>query len=108
MARRRGSCGSRIMPLRARRSSEECCSLSREEIFRGMEGVFEEVLGRHVDLRDETTAAVVEGWDSVVHVMLILASERRFGVRFESSEIANAANVGEFVTLLQGKLDQRS
>jgi acyl carrier protein len=79
--------------------------LSREELFRGMEGVFEEVLGRHVDLRDETTAGDVEGWDSVVHVMLILASERRFGVRFESSEIANAANVGEFVTLLQSKLD---
>ena len=49
-----------------------------------MEGVFEEVLGRHVDLHDETTSADVEGWDSVVHVMLILASERRFGVRFES------------------------
>jgi acyl carrier protein len=78
--------------------------LTREEIFQGMEGVFEEVLGRHVDLHDETTSADVEGWDSVVHVMLILASERRFGVRFESSEIANAANVGEFVTLLQTKL----
>ena len=69
-----------------------------------MEGVFEEVIGRHVGLHDETTSADVEGWDSVVHVMLILASERRFGVRFESSEIANAANVGEFVTLLQTKL----
>jgi acyl carrier protein len=78
--------------------------LTREGIFQGMEGVFEEVLGRYVDLHDETTSADVEGWDSVVHVMLILASERRFGVRFESSEIANAANVGEFVTLLQTKL----
>ena len=78
--------------------------MTREEVFRGMERVFEEVLGRHVDLHDETTGADVEGWDSVVHVMLILASERRFGVRFESSEIANAANVGEFVTLLQTKL----
>jgi acyl carrier protein len=36
--------------------------------------------------------------------MLILASERKFSLRFESSEIANAANVGEFVTLLQTKL----
>jgi len=66
--------------------------------------VFQEVLGRQVELREETTAADVEGWDSVVHVMLILASERRFDVRFESSEIANAANVGEFVSLLQSKL----
>jgi acyl carrier protein len=69
-----------------------------------MEEVFEEVLGRPVELRDETTAADVEGWDSVVHIMLILASERKFDLRFESSEIANAANVGQFVTLLQTKL----
>ena len=78
--------------------------MTREELFQGMEEVFEEVLGRQVALRDETTAADVEGWDSVVHVMLILASERKFDLRFESSEIANAGNVGEFVTLIQTKL----
>jgi acyl carrier protein len=36
--------------------------------------------------------------------MLVLASERKFGIRFESSEIANAANVGEFVSLVESKL----
>jgi len=65
--------------------------------------VFEEVLGRRVELRPETTAADVDGWDSVVHVMLILATERKFGIRFESSEIANAADVGEFVALVEAK-----
>jgi len=48
--------------------------------------VFEEVLGRRVELSAETTAGDVDGWDSVVHVMLVLASERKFGIRFESSE----------------------
>lgn len=66
--------------------------------------VFEEVLGRRVELRPETTAADVDGWDSVVHVMLILATERKFGIRFESSEIANAADVGEFVALVEAKM----
>lgn len=83
---------------------ERSSSLTRDQLFQGMEEVFEEVLGRPVELRDETTAADVEGWDSVVHIMLILASERKFDLRFESSEIANAANVGQFVTLLQTKL----
>ena len=77
--------------------------MSRDQLMRRLAGVFEEVLGSPVELRDETTAADVEGWDSVAHVMLILASEREFGVRFESSEIANAANVGDFVTLLESK-----
>jgi acyl carrier protein len=77
--------------------------LSREEIRDALEGVFDEVLGQSVELRDDMTAADVEGWDSVVHVMLILATERRFGIRFESSEIANAGTVGEFMDLVEGK-----
>jgi len=75
-----------------------------DELMSRLAGVFEEVLGRPVELRPETTAADVEGWDSVVHVMLILASEREFGVRFESAEIANASNVGEFVELVEAKV----
>jgi acyl carrier protein len=85
------------------RLREGSFSLTRSEIFERLGKVFEEVLGRPVELREDTTAADVDGWDSVVHVMLILASEREFEVRFESSEIANAANVGEFVTLVESK-----
>ena len=77
--------------------------MSRDEILRVLSEIFEQVLGRPVTLREETTGADVEGWDSVTHVMLILASERQFAVRFESSEIANAANVGEFVSLIESK-----
>ena len=77
--------------------------MGADEIWKALAEVFEEVLGRPVELREETTAADVAEWDSVAHVLLVLASERRFGVRFESSEIANAANVGEFVELIQAK-----
>ncbi len=65
--------------------------------------VFEEVFDRPVELRDDTTAADVGEWDSIAHVTLILATEEEFGVRFESSEIANAGDVGEFVTLIESK-----
>ncbi len=66
--------------------------------------VFEQVFGRPVELTDATTAADLEGWDSVAQILLILASEREFGVRFESSELANVMNVGAFVTLVESKL----
>jgi acyl carrier protein len=66
--------------------------------------VFEQVFGRPVELTDATTAADVDGWDSVAQILLILASEREFGIRFESSELANVANVGAFVTLVESKL----
>jgi acyl carrier protein len=77
--------------------------LSPEEILIALSGVFERVLGRPVQLEARTTAADVEEWDSLAQVLLIVESEREFGVRFESSELANVADVGEFVSLIQAK-----
>jgi len=78
--------------------------LNREGIMASLARVFEQVFGRPVELTDATTAADLEGWDSVAQILLILASEREFGVRFESSELANVMNVGAFVTLVESKL----
>ncbi|WP_299360476.1 acyl carrier protein [uncultured Paracoccus sp.] len=55
----------------------------------------------------ETTAEDVEGWDSQAHVMLIVATEQRFGVRFRASEFESLRNVGEFVALIATKLTSR-
>jgi acyl carrier protein len=77
--------------------------LRREELLKTLSGVFAEVFGRPVEITEATTAADVEDWDSVAHVLLIVASEQEFGVRFTSTELANAANVGEFLTLVETK-----
>lgn len=55
----------------------------------------------------ETTAEDVQGWDSQAHVMLIVATEQRFGVRFRTSEFESLRNVGEFVNLIASKLKSR-
>jgi acyl carrier protein len=51
----------------------------------------------------ETTASDVPNWDSMMHVSLMLAVERQFGIRFSSSEVAGLKNVVE----LQMLVDQR-
>jgi acyl carrier protein len=56
-------------------------------------------------LTPETTAADIDGWDSLEHINLIVAVEREFEVRFRTAEIAGLKNVGEFEALLAGKLD---
>jgi acyl carrier protein len=48
-------------------------------------------------LTPETTAADVEGWDSLAHVQIIVAVEREFGVRFRTGEIATIKDVGDLV-----------
>lgn len=59
------------------------------------------VLGSNdVELREDMTAADVEGWDSLSHVQIILACETKLGVRFNLAEIANLELVGDLVELM--------
>jgi acyl carrier protein len=51
-----------------------------------------------------TTAEDVEGWDSLMHVTLVVNMEKAFGVRFTSSEVASLKNVGELADLIDHRL----
>ena len=77
--------------------------MDRETIRQGLGEVFQTVFGREVELTDATTPAEVEGWDSLAHVTLMLAIEKRFEVKFTGNEIANAGGVGPLLDLLTEK-----
>ncbi len=51
----------------------------------------------------ETTADDIEEWDSLSHVRLVVAVERKFGFRFTNSEIESLKTVGDLVRLIQSK-----
>ncbi|MBD8730078.1 acyl carrier protein [Pseudomonas sp. CFBP 13710] len=55
-------------------------------------------------LSSDTTADQVEGWDSQMHVMLIVAAEQRFGIKFRTAELESLRNVGQFTQLIESKL----
>lgn len=67
------------------------------EVFRH---VFED---DELTITDETKAADIESWDSLMHVSLILAVEKKFGVRFSSSEVSSLMNVGMLMELIRAK-----
>jgi len=54
-------------------------------------------------LRPEMTANDVEGWDSLSHVVLILAIENRFKVKFSQKELLTLRNVGDLIQVIQNK-----
>ena len=56
-------------------------------------------------LTPNTTAADVEGWDSVGHLNLILALESRLNLKFKTTEIESLHNVGELAGLVEYKLE---
>jgi acyl carrier protein len=55
------------------------------------------------DIRDETRASDVPGWDSLSHVNVILAVEQHFKVRFKSIEALKMKNVGDLQRLVDTK-----
>ena len=54
-------------------------------------------------LTPASTAADVEGWDSLANVQIIVAIEKRFGIRFRTGEIATIKNVGELIARIAGR-----
>lgn len=56
------------------------------------------------DIRAETLATEVPGWDSLSHVRVLAAVENAFDVRFRSLEVLRLKNVGELQALVDKKL----
>tara|TARA_B100000315_G_scaffold259696_1_gene316734 strand:+ start:1476 stop:1718 length:243 start_codon:yes stop_codon:yes gene_type:complete len=53
----------------------------------------------------EMTAEDIDGWDSLSHIRLIVSHEMEFGVKFQTTELSDLRNVGDFIDLLKSKLD---
>lgn len=73
-----------------------------------MQGIFHNVFGDDgIILRDEMTAADIDGWDSLMHINLIIAVERHFKIKFATAEISGLKgddqNVGTFLQLVARK-----
>lgn len=78
--------------------------MDRAAIVKNIGEVFEDVMD--VDPAEVTEASsgdTIEGWDSLSHVRLIVAVERKFGLRFSNAEIEGLASVGDLVDLIISK-----
>jgi acyl carrier protein len=56
------------------------------------------------DFKDETTANVVPGWDSLSHIQIIVAIEKDYKIKFKGIEILKIKNMGELQGLINSKL----
>ena len=68
--------------------------MSREEVFAALDEVFQDEFDDDtLHVTDSTTADDIEDWDSLEHINLVVAVERRFGIKFTMA-------VGEMVDII--------
>lgn len=78
--------------------------IERTEVMRRLTEVFQETFDDPgLELRDSMTAADVDEWDSLQHIVLVLAVEREFRIRLNPAEVGKLENVGRMIDLLQAK-----
>ena len=51
----------------------------------------------------QLTAADVEEWDSLNHIRLVVAVEKKLRLKFTAAEVGRLKNVGEFAALIQSR-----
>lgn len=79
--------------------------MEKNEIIEKLTIVFHEVFGDNtIVLHDDMTAADVENWDSLTHMMMITKVEEVFGIRFKLKELNRLKNVGDLCNTIAEKL----
>jgi len=75
------------------------------DVLTELNGVFRQVFGKGIPtITSSTTADDIEDWDSLTHMMLISAVEKRFGVKFPLGELPLLQNVGDMADSIEKKL----
>jgi acyl carrier protein len=79
--------------------------MKSDEIIKNINDIFIDVLdNENIVLNETTTANDVEEWDSLNHIQIVVAIEKKFKIRFTSKEIQSWNNVGEMIECVDSKL----
>ena len=78
--------------------------MTRKEMLAQINEIFKDTLdNEELEIAESTKAADVDEWDSLTHILLVVAIEKHFKVSFASSEIQSWTDVGEMMNSIQDK-----
>ena len=82
--------------------------MQKSDIYARLTGIFRDTFDDDsIVLKPEMTAADIAEWDSFNHINLIVATEAKFNIKFQTAEIESLKNVGHFEELIEKKLAAR-
>jgi acyl carrier protein len=78
-----------------------------DEIINILNGIFRDVLDNdNISLGPATTAQDIAEWDSLNHIQLVVAIEKKFKIKFPTLEIQNWKNVGEMCNSILNRINK--
>jgi acyl carrier protein len=81
----------------------------RDDVVRRLTEIFQETFDDDsIELSDGMTAADLDDWDSLQHIVLVLAIEREFALKLNPAEVGKLENVGKMIDLLLAKTTARA
>ena len=79
--------------------------MKREEIFEKLNEIFRNNFDDdEIELKNETSSADIDDWDSLEQINLVVAIQDAFKVKFNSDEVNAMKNVGEMVDFIIEKV----
>ncbi len=77
-------------------------------ILKELQPIFQDVFDDDsLVVTGETNAGMIEDWDSLAHIRLLVAIEKHFGIKFAFGELAGLKNVGEMLHVIQVKFEAK-
>jgi len=78
--------------------------MSNDALYAKLTAIFHDVFDdEDIVVTPELTADDVDEWDSLSHIRLVVAIEKKFGLKFSAAEVGRLKNVGEFASLIASK-----
>jgi acyl carrier protein len=73
----------------------------KDRLFGVMEDVFQ--VGR-VEISEDSAPGIIKEWDSLKHMILLMALEEEFEFRFTDDEMTKCVNVESILQIVDGKV----
>ncbi|MCF8448414.1 MAG: acyl carrier protein [Taibaiella sp.] len=81
--------------------------MDHNQIIKDVNDIFIDVLDNEdIKLTTATTAIDIDEWDSLNHIQLVVAIEKHFKVKFNTTEIQGWKNVGEMCSAIEKRVNQ--
>ncbi len=78
--------------------------MEQTEVLKQINDIFIDILDiDNLVITTETTANDIDEWDSLTHIQIVVAMEKKFKIRFTTAEIQGWKNVGEMVNTIIAK-----